>query len=114
MLILASVTIYVGTGSLENSRMMNFVSYMQTIQTKADLIAEYEEYLNYGDDLNSTQKQTLQTIIENENLLTTTDSIYLRAFNSSKIASELDIDNIDDQIVIDLNTREVISLNGIE
>ena len=114
MIILASVTINVGTGSLENSRMLNFVSYMQTIQTKVDLIAENEDYLNYGQEIGSTQAQLLQDIIQKENLLTSTDSAYLRIFDSNKIASQLEIDNIDDEIVIDFNTREVISLKGIE
>lgn len=116
MLILASVTIYVGTGSLDNSRMVSFVSYMQTIQTKVDFIAEYEDYSNYGEELSSSDKSVLQDILnsEIESFLTTTDSMHLRYFDSSHIASDLEIENINDEIVVDFNTREVISLNGIE
>lgn len=116
MLILASVTVYVGTESIDNSRMINFVSYMQIIQTKVDFIAEYEDYSNYGEELSSSNKSTLQSILNSgtESFLTTTSSTYLRYFDSSHIVSDLEIENIDDEIVVDFSTREVISLNGIE
>lgn len=116
MLILASVTIYVGTGNIENSRMVNFVSYMQTIQKEVDFIAEYENYSNYGVELTSENISLLQDILNspNESFLTTSDSTYLRYFDSSHIASDLELENIDDEIVVDFSTREVISLNGIK
>ena len=119
MLILATVTINVGIGEIQESRRISFVSYMQTIQTKVDFIAEYEDYTNYGTELGDKNKQLLQEILnsENETFLTTLDSTnlrYLRYFNSSNIASDLEIENIDDEIIVDFNTREVISLTGIE
>ena len=120
MLILAVVTINVGTGEIEESRRVSFVTYMQTIQTKVDLIAEYEDYSNYGEELSDNNKQLLQDILnsETEEFLTTIESKYLkdfvRYFDSSHIASDLEVENIDDEIVVDFNTREVISLNGIE
>lgn len=116
MLILASVTIYVGTGSIDNSRMLSFLSYMQTIQTKVDFISEYNDYSKYGEALSSSNESKLQAILdsETESFLTTTSSEYLRYFDSSHIASDLEIENIDDEIIVDFNTREVISLNGIE
>lgn len=116
MVTLAAVTIEVGTGSIDNSKMLTFLTYMQTIQSKVNLIAEYEDYSNYGRSLSSTNKSKLQTILssENESFSTTINSAYLRYFDSSRISSELRIDNIDDEIVVDFNTREVISLNGIK
>ena len=45
-LILASITIYVGTDDIEYSKMVKFVAYMQTIQKKVDLIAQYQNYEN--------------------------------------------------------------------
>lgn len=116
MLILATVTINVGTGSLEESRMTGFVSAMQLIQTKVDFIAEYEDYKISGEELNDSNKQKLQDILnsENETFTTTVDSTFLRYFDSSHIASDLEVENIDDEIVVDFSTREVISVNGIE
>lgn len=116
MLILASVTINIGTGNIENSRMVKFVSYMQAIQTKVDYIYEYSDYLEYGETLESSNESRLQTILdsETEGLLTTIGSKHLKYFDSSHIATDLELENIDDEIVVDFSTREVISLNGIE
>lgn len=116
MIILASVTVYVGTGNIGNSKMVNFVSYMQTIQKKVDFIAEYENYSNYGEELTNNNKDLLQNILNspNESFLTTLDSTYLKYFDSSHIASDLELENVDDEIVVDFATREVISLNGVK
>lgn len=116
MLILASVTISIGTGNIENSKMISFVSYMQTIQKKVDIIVENGNYSSYGEELTSTNRSVLQNILnsQNESFLTTLDSTYLRYFDSSHIESDLEIENINDEIVVDFNTREVISLNGIK
>lgn len=116
MLILTTVVINVGTGEIKEARRVSFVSYMQTIQSKVDFIVEYDEYINYGQELNETNKNKLQNILNNdaEDLLTTADSETLRYFDSTDIADDLEVENIDDEIVVDFNTREVISLNGIE
>lgn len=115
MLILASVTIYVGTDSIGYSKVVKFVSYMQAIQKQVDLIAEYEDYTQYGDALTYDQKTNLQTIIANDETIMTNDidSTYLKAFNKNKISSDFEIDDIDDEIVVNFQTREVISLRGI-
>lgn len=116
MIILAAVTIEIGTESIDNSKMLAFVSYMQAIQAKVDSIAENGNYLDYGKNLSSSKKNNLETILNdgNEDFLTTSDSQYLRYFDSDHIASDLELENIDDEIVVDFSTREVISLNGIE
>ncbi|MGN1301903.1 MAG: hypothetical protein ACI4U9_05225 [Clostridia bacterium] len=116
MLILASVTISIGTGNIENSKMISFVSYMQTIQKKVDIIVENENYSSYGEELTSANKSILQNILnsENESFLTTQNSTYLRYFDSNHIATDLEVENVNDEIVVDFNTREVISLNGIK
>lgn len=116
MLILTSVVINVGSAELDESKRISFVAYMQTIQTKVDFIAQYEEYSDYGANFSSSNVTKLQTILnsETENLLTTTSSTSLRYFDSSLIASDLDVENINDEIVVDFNTREVISLKGVE
>lgn len=116
MLILVGVTVEIGTGSIDNSRMLSFTAYMQIIQTKTDFIAENDDYTKYGEPLTSEQKGILQDILdnENENFLTTEDSTYLRYFDSNKIKSDLETENIKDEVIIDFNTREVISLNGVK
>lgn len=116
MLIIATTTIYIGKENIDNSRMVSFVAYMQTIQAKVDFIVEYDDYTKYGNTLTDSNKSVLQNILnsDNESFATTVDSTYLRYFDSNNIKNDLEIDNIDDEIVIDFNTREVISLNGVK
>lgn len=116
MITLAAVTIEVGTGTIDESQVLTFVSYMQTIQTKVDFIAQNEDISNYGRDLSSSNKSKLQEILnsENESFFTTINSSYLRFFDSNRLSSDLEIKNIDEEIIIDFNTREVISLKGIK
>lgn len=115
VLILTGVTINMGTGSVDNSKIVNFLSYMQTIQGKVDFISEHEDYSNYGQDLTGNQINTLNSILSNgyEIYVTTTSSSSLKYFNKELLASDFNIENVNDEIVIDFTTREVISLNGI-
>lgn len=110
MLILATVTVNVSLNSIEHSKMVKFVAYMQAIQKKVDLIAEYEDYTKYGENLTNGQKQQLEEILE----ITISNSNIYRAFNTSKILDEFELENIEDNIVVNFETREVISLEGIE
>ena len=113
-LIIAATTIYVGTENIDYSKMVKFVSYMQAIQKKVDLISEYDNYTLYGEEVtaDSTQISKLSQIL-NLNL-DAIDTSKLRYFNEEKIASDLEIDGIEDEIIVDFETREVISLNGIK
>lgn len=89
---------------------------MQIIQEKVDQIAQNEDYTNYGKELSNNNKDLLSDILSNEkdDFLTTIESTALRYFDSSHIETDLDIENIDDEIIVDFATREVISLNGIK
>lgn len=88
---------------------------MQAIQKQVDLIVEYEDYTLYGDSLLEEQKLQLQNIITSDNTIITNDvnSNYLRVFNKNKISSDFELDDINDEIVVNFETREVISLMGI-
>lgn len=116
MVILAGVTIEIGTENIDKSKAVSFISYMQAIQAKVDVIAKNGNYLDYGEILLNSNKSKLETILSNgnENFLTTSDSEYLRYFDINHIKLDLELENIDDEIIVDFNTREVISLNGIE
>lgn len=112
MLILTTVTINVSTDSIEYSKMVKFVSYMQAIQKKVDLISEYENYTEYGNTLTDTQKSQLEEIVG-----TTIESSQLeqyRAFSKNEISEDFELDDIDDEIVVNFKTREVISLIGVK
>lgn len=116
MLIILSVTIYVGTESIDSSKVTKFIAYMQAIQKKVDIIVEYEDYTKYGKEVTPANLYELQEILnsKNEQFLTKKDSQYLRFFDKNDIAKDLEIENVDDQIIVDFQTREVVSLNGIK
>lgn len=112
MLILTSVTIYVGTDSIEYSKMVKFVTYMQTIQKKVDQIVENGNYNQYGEDTTAEQQQILQEILFIEE--STSNVADFKYFDSSTVSEQLEIDDSEDEIVINFITREVFSLTGIE
>lgn len=117
MLILASVTIYVGTDSVDYSKMVKFTSYMQAIQKQVDEISKSEDYSAYGQELTIEEQERLTQVLENENdtfITSDVTSEFLRFFDTDDLKSQLELDNIDDEIVVNFETREVISLNGIE
>ena len=114
MLILATVAVETGIGSISESKMLSFVSKMQIIQKKVDNLVENNEFNELGAALTPSQKTMVETIITAENLNTNKDNVTLKYFNKATIISQLEIENIDDDILIDFATREVISLNGIK
>lgn len=116
MSILLAVTANVGNNSYENSKMVGFVTYMQAIQKKVDIVSVNEDYSKYGSELSNLNKEALTQILrsDNETFYTTVDSEYLRYFNREQIANDLELENVKDEIVIDFNTREIISLRGIK
>lgn len=112
MLILATVVINVGTGELDESTRVSFVSYMQLIQTKVDLMSEIGNFETYGAEMPEHEQTVLQDILKKEQITSkVTDFKY---FDSNTISSQLEIDNIEDEIAVNFKTREVISLNGVE
>lgn len=116
MLILASTAVTMSLDSIEHSKMMRFVTYMQEIQKKVDLIAEYEDYSQY-EDLSEEEKSTLEDILSSSNetfVTTSADDEGLKYFDTETLESELELEGIEDQIVVNFKTREVISLEGIK
>lgn len=114
MLILVTITVNVGIGTIEHSRMVSFVSRMQLLQKKVDFLAENGGYSELGIALTENQKTTIQTIKTEENLNTEKENTSLKYFGTSAVANQLEIENIDDEIIVDFATREIISLTGIE
>ena len=114
-LILVRITIKAGTDSLEQSDMISFVSRMQLIQKKVDFLVENGGYEELGTDLTQDQEAKIDTIITASDELKQRDNnSILKYFNKFTIASQLEIENIDDEIVVNFATREVISLSGIK
>ena len=115
MLILASVGIYVGMDTVEHSRVVKFVSYMQIIQRRVDELASSNNYEERG--TLASEQSNAQTVLNsakaNGEIQNTVIGEY-KYFDSETLSSQLGIDNIEDNIIINFKTREVVSLNGIE
>lgn len=120
VLIMLSGVIILGIGNTyENSRVIQFTSYMKMIQKEVDYYAEEgTDATTLGRTLNNTNKERLQNIIRQDtrNLIDTenVNSDQIRYFNSSDIYKYFNIADIEDEIVVNFENREVISLNGIE
>ena len=108
MLILVAVTINIGMDNIEYSKLITFVSYMQTIQKKVDQIVENGNYNEYGSTLTNEQETKLKEILEID------DVSNFKYFDNTAIKEQFEIENIEDEIAINFKTREVISLLGFE
>ena len=114
MLILVSVGAYNGIESYKNAKVTNFVTQMQLIQEKVDQIS-YQEGIQLGTEVqaNTSTSNLITSVISSENLQNT-DPLDWRYFSKQDLSKTLNIDNIQDEIVINFQTREVVSINGVE
>lgn len=116
--LLGTIIIKTVTNTYENTKILQFTSYMKAIQKKVDFYLEDgTDIKTLGKVLNSADKGKLQTIInENSGNIKTTNvnSDQIRYFNSDDIYKYFDLADIKDDIVVNFANREVISLNGVE
>jgi len=115
MIILVSIGIYVGMETVEHSRVVKFVSYMQIIQRKVDDLASDSSYEELGVPASgqSNAQEILNLASTNGEIQNTVVDDY-KYFDKTTLSSQLGIDNIEDEIIINFTTREVVSLNGID
>lgn len=120
MLILASTATYTGIKSYKNSQQIKFVSQLQLIQTKVDEIAQDKEFdfSTIGTTLTEEQKQIANKAVDNNefSIPTIEDDVekYVRYFDKYALSKDLDIDNVEEDIIINFKTREVMSTVGFE
>lgn len=115
MIILAGVVIYNGMESINTSRKLAFISELEMIQAKVNVIYEERkesnektEYYNLiGQDISNVDKVHLNEVLGQ------TNKDGFKYFNSSDL-KKLDLDNINQEVLINYDTREIISLTGIE
>lgn len=111
MLILVGVTTYTGIDSYRNAEVTKFVAEMQLIQGKVDEIS-IEDTINIGNNVSPAQQTVINTAYSNEEITTTTGYKY---FSPSDLLNSFDgLDSIEDGIMINFTTREVISEVGVE
>ena len=117
LLILASVATYTGIESYDRAEQIKFVSQMQLIQTKVDEVVQKNDFASLGDALNEKQKNIVNNAVNSDGISwPTTEEFndYVRYFSKEKLRTQLELDNIDEDIIINFKTREVISTVGFE
>lgn len=106
--ILLGVGISVGTNSLEHAKMVKFVSNMQIIQKQVDMYTS-EKLQTLGNEIPNIEKVT--NILSLCSEITDKNISNYRYFNEEQLSETFGIDNVEDDIVVNFKTKEVVSLN---
>lgn len=120
LLILASVATYTGIESYNKAEQIKFVSQMKLIQAKVDEKVQDEEFnpSSIGENLVAEQIQVLNNSVQNDGVSNPTEDVnfnnYVRYFSKENLSTQLDLDNINEGIIINFKTREVISTIGFK
>ena len=119
LLIIGGISVYYGINAYEESKVVRFETNMKILQKKVDLVLEEgTNYMELGLDLTEEQQSALQNIIaqDTNHYIETTDATNpkLRFFTYDEIQRDFDIANVYEEIVVNFENREVISLNGVK
>ena len=115
MIIITGVATYSGVESINSTKRMAFISELEMIQAKVNTIYEKRktsiEQKNYYDNLGSS----INTLDEGMILepLGGTSKEGFRYFSRDNL-KQLDLANINQDVIINFDTREVISLTGFK
>lgn len=125
LLILASITTYSGIGTVEKSRYYEALSEMKIMQSTVN---EWYEYYKHGENSGWDEGEVLAGTGVESQALTAYNSAKKNNLNSEDIGEIsdykyfsiecineiLDIDGIQYDFIININTRTVILIDGIE
>lgn len=118
MSILVSVTTYSGISTYKNAQITNFVAEMQLIQTKVDELIEdktKEEINNMGlQEIKTDEQKNAISIAYNNQEITSNAITDYKLITTENILNLFEIEDIENDIMINLKTREVVSTKGIE
>ena len=110
LLILISVATYTGLDTYNNSRVTKFVMQMQLLQAKIDELSNEEiEVLELNNPSSSEQIQAINSAHTNEEVSTNDANSYI-VFTSSNILNILNLEGIEDDIMVNFSTREIVSI----
>ncbi len=118
MLILVSVTTYTGFDTYKTIKVNRFVTQMQLLQSKIDDLVttmSEEELDNLGLKTVTTQEQknAINSAKEREGITTNDISAY-KVFTKDNILNILDVEDVQNDIMVNFKTREIVSVAGIE
>lgn len=115
LIIITGITISASTDSIKSAKRTAFITELEMIQEKVNTIYEKrklnEEDITYynslGQDISKVGASKLTQILKG-----TSSDGYL--YFSKEDLKKLDLDNISQDVIINFNTRDVISITGIE
>lgn len=125
MLILLSVTVYYSTESIDNTRREIALAKIQLIQEKVNIVSQkiLNKDSSYVDDdgniiigQNINNISDSETITQIDNIITTlniSEEDAYKYFDSTNM-SQLGLEDLEDKILVNFNTREVILIEGIK
>lgn len=120
MSILIGVTTYSGINSYRNTKLKQFIYQMQLIQEKVDEIVDAKEDTSQLGEAPTQWSQEDTEEYSTVILLAVAESgvdsnvANYKYFSKVDLKNQLDLENIDIDVLINLNTREVVSIDGIE
>ena len=121
MFLLVGVTTYTGINSYNNAKVTRFTAQMQLIQKRVDEISNDEDTITELISEKQNNITVLDKAHQNEEI-PFDDSInydlsyknQFKLFTIQDLKDDLDLENIDTDVLINFNTREVVAINGIE
>lgn len=117
MLILVSVTTYTGINSYKQSKVTRFVTEMQLLQAKVDDLVKtntVEELNQIGTEITTDEQKNSINYAYNNQEVTTNDITKYRCIAKEDILNVLDVEDAQNDIMVNFETREIVSLDGIE
>lgn len=118
MLILVSVATYSGINTYKNTQVTKFVAQMQLIQTKIDELVEENNIENIGVEITTDEakKSIIGLAYTNGEIQYNTEEYKnkFRYISRENLELQLDIADIEDDVLVNFETREVISISGVE
>lgn len=109
LLILAGITTYNGIDTVRNSKITVFVTQMRMIQQKVNVASEKGDVSLLGEpisNLNSTKKSKITS--------TGIDLTNYQYFTADKLEEDLNLFDVNMEVLINFETREIVSVDGIE
>lgn len=117
MLILVSVTTYTGLNTYKTVKVEKFVTQMQLFQSKVDnlvntMSAEELEELDLTTP--TTEQQGAITSAFENGEVTSKETGSYKVFTPDKIQELFEVEEVDNAIMVNFSTREIVDLYGVE
>lgn len=117
LVIIGSVSIYTGLDTYRYSKVSKFVTQMQLLQAKVDDLVvskTTEELNNMGLQAPTSEQQNVINTAFNNGEISTNDINKYKVFTKDKVLELLDVEDVQNDIMVNFETREIISSAGIE